>query len=87
MAEAGMPNFDTSLWLGLAGPAGLSRPVIDKLSGVAKRALQTPQSAAALLKQGYDSHYLAAAQFAAFIKSEHTRWSVVARAAGLTSKS
>jgi tripartite-type tricarboxylate transporter receptor subunit TctC len=87
MAEAGMPNFDTSLWLGLAGPAGLSRPVIDKLSVVAKRALQTPQSAAALLKQGYDSHYLGPAQFAAFIKSEHTRWSVVARAAGLTSKS
>jgi tripartite-type tricarboxylate transporter receptor subunit TctC len=87
MAEAGMPNFDTSLWLGLAGPAGLSRPVIDKLSGVAEQALQTPQSAAALVKQGYDSHYLGPAQFAAFINGEHTRWLAVARAAGLTSKS
>ena len=35
MAKAGMPYFDTSLWLGLTAPAGLSRPVIDKLSGCA----------------------------------------------------
>ncbi len=86
MAEAGMPNFDTSLWLGLDGPAGLSRPVVEKLAGVAKTAMQAPQSAAALVKQGYDSHYLGPSQFAAFIASERTRWTAVAHAAGLTSK-
>lgn len=87
MAEAGMPNFNTGLWLGLAGPAGLPRPVIDKLAGVAKKAMQTPQAEASLVKQGYDSHYLGPDQFAAFIESEHTRWSAVVRAAGLVSKS
>jgi tripartite-type tricarboxylate transporter receptor subunit TctC len=87
MAEAGMPDFDTSLWLGLVGPAGLSHPIIDKLSEVAKQAMQTPQAVAALVKQGYDSHYLGPDQFAAFIKSEHARWSAVALAAGLSSKS
>ena len=87
MAEAGMPDFDTSLWLGLVGPAGLSRPIIDKLSEVAKQAMETPQAAAALVKQGYDSHYLGPEQFAAFIKSERARWSAVALAAGLSSKS
>jgi hypothetical protein len=25
MAEAGIPDFDTSLWLGVAGPVGLPR--------------------------------------------------------------
>lgn len=87
MAEAGMPDFDTSLWLGLVGPAGLSGPIIDKLSGVAKQAMQARQAAAALVKQGYDSHYLGPDQFTAFIKSEQARWSAVALAAGLTSKS
>jgi tripartite-type tricarboxylate transporter receptor subunit TctC len=87
MAEAGMPNFDTSLWLGLVGPAELPRPIIDKLAGPAQKAMQAPESAAALVKQGYDPHFLGPDQFAAFIASEKTRWSAVASAAGLLSKS
>ena len=32
MIEAGMPDFDTSIWFGLMAPAGTPRAVIDKLS-------------------------------------------------------
>jgi tripartite-type tricarboxylate transporter receptor subunit TctC len=87
MAEAGMPHFDTSLWLGLMGPAGLPKPIVKKLTTAADKALQSPDAKKALVKQGYDSHYLGPDQFAAFVKSEHSRWSAVARAAGLTTKS
>jgi tripartite-type tricarboxylate transporter receptor subunit TctC len=87
MAEAGMPNFDTSLWLGLVGPAGLPRPIVGKLARVALKAIRAPDSAAALVKQGYDPHFLGPDQFAAFIVSENARWSAVAGAAGLLSKS
>jgi tripartite-type tricarboxylate transporter receptor subunit TctC len=83
MAQAGMPDFDTSLWLGLAGPAGLPRPVVEKLTNAAQKALRTPDAAAALVKLGYDPRYLGPQQFAQFIESEYTRWSKVARAAGL----
>ncbi len=87
MAEAGMPNFDTGLWLGLMGPAGLPKPIVEKLTTAADKALQNPDAQKALVKQGYDSHYLGPDQFGAYIKSEQSRWSEVARAAGLTSKS
>jgi tripartite-type tricarboxylate transporter receptor subunit TctC len=87
MAEAGMPNFDTGLWLGLMGPAGLPKPIVEKLTTAADKALQNPDAQKALVKQGYDSHYLGPEQFGAYIKSEQSRWSEVARAAGLTSKS
>lgn len=83
MAEAGMPNFDTPLWLGLMGPIGLPKPIVQKLTTVTAKALQSPDAQKALVKQGYDSHYLGPEQFAAYIKSEQTRWSAVARAAGL----
>jgi tripartite-type tricarboxylate transporter receptor subunit TctC len=39
MAEAGMPDFDTSIWFGLMAPAGTPRPVIDKLAGAVREAL------------------------------------------------
>lgn len=86
MAEEGMPNFDTSLWLGLMGPKGLPKPVVEKLTGATEKALQTPDAKKALTKQGYDSHYLGPDQFEAYVKSENARWSAVARAAGLISK-
>lgn len=84
MAEEGMPNFDTSLWLGLMGPAGLPKPIVEKLATAADKALQNPDAQKALIKQGYDAHYLGPEKFAAYVKSEHAKWAAVAQAAGLT---
>ena len=85
MAEAGMPDFNTPLWLGLAAPAGTLRPVIEKLAGAAEQAMHAPEAIEALRKQGYDSVDSGPEQFAAFIRSEAARWSEVARDAGLKS--
>jgi tripartite-type tricarboxylate transporter receptor subunit TctC len=85
MAEAGMSDFDTSLWLGLAAPAGTPRPVIDKLADAAHRAMHAPDAMETLRKQGYEPLDAGPDEFAAFIRSEITRWSGVARAAGLKS--
>jgi tripartite-type tricarboxylate transporter receptor subunit TctC len=41
MAEAGMPDFDTSIWFGLMAPAGTPRDIIDKLARAAREALAT----------------------------------------------
>jgi len=85
MAEAGMPDFDTSLWLGLLAPAGTPRPVVDKLNDAAHKAMHAPDAVALLAKQGYEPLDASPDEFAAFIRSEYTRWSEVARAAGLKS--
>ena len=37
MAEAGMPDFDTSIWFGLMAPAGTPQRAIDKLARDAAR--------------------------------------------------
>jgi len=85
MAEAGMPDFNTPLWLGLVAPAGTPRPIIEKLAGAAKQVMHTPEAIETLHKQGYDSVESGPDQFAAFIRSELARWSEVARDAGLKS--
>jgi tripartite-type tricarboxylate transporter receptor subunit TctC len=85
MAEAGFPDFDTSLWLGLVAPAGTPRPAIDKLADAAHKAMQSPETIETLSKQGYEALDAGPDEFAAFIRSEIARWSDVARAAGLKS--
>lgn len=85
MAEAGMPDFNTSLWLGLVAPAGTPRPVIEKLASAAHNAMHTPEALEALRNQGGDPLDAGPDEFGAFIRSEAVRWSDVARAAGLKS--
>ena len=83
MAEAGMPDFDTSLWLGLAAPAATPRPVIEKLAAAARKAMQNVDSVETLRKQGYEPLDTGPDAFAAFIQSEIARWSEVIRIGGL----
>jgi tripartite-type tricarboxylate transporter receptor subunit TctC len=83
MAEAGMPDFDTSLWFGLLAPTGTPRPVIKKLAAAAPKAMHAPEATETLRKQGYEPLDAGPDEFTAFIRSEISRWSEVARAAGL----
>jgi tripartite-type tricarboxylate transporter receptor subunit TctC len=83
MAEAGMPDFDTSLWFGLLAPAGTPRPVIEKLAVAAGQALHTQLAIETLSKQGYEPLDAGPDEFAVYMRSEITRWSGVARSAGL----
>lgn len=85
MAEAGIANFDTSLWLGLAAPAGTPRPAIEKLAKAAAQAMHDSDAMDALRKQGYEPNDADPEKFKAFIKSEFDRWSSVTRAAGIKS--
>src|SRR5262249_45380610 len=54
MAEAGMPDFDTSIWFGLMAPAGTPRDVVDKLAGAVAEALTSNELLATIHPQGFD---------------------------------
>jgi tripartite-type tricarboxylate transporter receptor subunit TctC len=83
MAEAGMAEFDTSLWLGLAAPAGTPRPIIDKLADAARKAMQNADAVETLRKQGYEPLDAGPDAFAAFLKTELARWTEVTHVAGI----
>jgi tripartite-type tricarboxylate transporter receptor subunit TctC len=83
MAEAGMPDFDTSIWFGLMAPAGTSRDVVDKLARAAGEALKSDEVLAAIHPQGFDALSGGPEDFAKTIQTETRRWSEVAQAAGL----
>jgi tripartite-type tricarboxylate transporter receptor subunit TctC len=83
MAEAGLPDFDTSIWFGLTAPAGTPREIIDKLARATQEALKASEVTAALHKQGFDTLDGGPDEFAKIIQSEIKRWGEVAQAAGL----
>jgi tripartite-type tricarboxylate transporter receptor subunit TctC len=83
IAEAGIPDFDTSLWFGLLAPARTPRLIIDKLASVADEAMQAPEAIETLKKQGFDPHGGGPQALELYLRSEINRWSDVARAAGV----
>ena len=83
MAEAGMPDFDTSLWFGLLAPVGTPRIAIDKVASAADQAMHAPAAIETLKKQGFEPLGTGPDAFASYLRNEITRWSDVARVAGV----
>jgi tripartite-type tricarboxylate transporter receptor subunit TctC len=83
MAEAGVPDFDTSIWFGLMAPVGTPRPIIDKLSAAVNEALKADELKASYAAQGFDLLGGGPQEFARAIADDTARWEVAARAAGL----
>jgi len=83
MAEAGLPGFDTSIWIGLLAPAATPPDIVEKLNRAVNDALKSPEVIAGLNRLGVDVLGGTPEQFAQFIASEMKKWSAVAEAAGL----
>lgn len=50
LAEAGLPNYNIRGWIAMAGPAGIPRPIVDRLNAELKAALAQPEVRAAMTK-------------------------------------
>ena len=83
MAEAGMPDFDTSIWFGLMAPNGTPREITAKLEKALKEAQASSEVVAALKKGGFDTISGGPDDFTKLMQSEGKRWTTVAVAAGL----
>ena len=83
MAEAGMPDFDTSIWFGLMAPAGTPPEIVDKLAHAVPEAIKSSEAQTALRSQGFDPLTGGPEEFARFIVAETAKWNEAAKAAGL----
>lgn len=83
MAEAGMSDFDTSIWFGLMAPPGTPRPIIDKLARALREAQVSNEVQTALRASGFETITGGPEDFVKMMQSESKRWSEVATAAGL----
>jgi len=77
IAESGLPGYDTGLWFGILGPAGMPQPAIDKISRAANQTLKDPETLKELHAQGLDALGGSPDEFARFIKTETERWAHV----------
>ncbi len=84
VAEAGVPGYEATLWLGLAAPAGTPPEVVNRLYAETAKVLQDPELQQSFRSAGVNATVMNPQEFGAFIRAEYEKWGRVVRATGAT---
>lgn len=82
IAESGVPGYEAATWYGLLAPAGTPKAIVGRLHAEIVKILAT-DTRQQLVAQGFEPVGNTPAEFAAYIKSEITKWGKVIRDAGI----
>jgi tripartite-type tricarboxylate transporter receptor subunit TctC len=82
-AEAGYPDVDMSVWYGIVGPAGMSRPLVDRIHKDILTVINDPEFRnSEITNRAYEASGLGPDEFAALIKTELAARSELVRISG-----
>jgi tripartite-type tricarboxylate transporter receptor subunit TctC len=82
VAEAGVPGYESGIWLGLMAPKATPRPVLDKLNAEVNKILASPEVKENWLKQGTLTMGMSIEQFDGFLREEIVKWAKVVKQSG-----
>jgi tripartite-type tricarboxylate transporter receptor subunit TctC len=82
LAEAGVPGYESGIWLGLMAPAKTPRAVLDKLNAEVNKVIGSEETKAAWLKQGTIAMGMSVEQFDKFLREEIVKWRKVVEVSG-----
>jgi tripartite-type tricarboxylate transporter receptor subunit TctC len=74
LAEAGVPGYEFTAWIGAFVPAGTPQPIVDRLGAEIKKALDNPDVARILSSQTLDPWFMTPAEFAERLKSDDEKY-------------
>ena len=74
LAEAGLPGYEYTAWMGLAVPAGTPKAIVARLNAELVRALREPGAQAWFRSQGGEVIADSPEVFAQTVRSDHARW-------------
>ena len=81
MSESGYPNFQLTLWYGLAGPRGMPADVVARLNKAMKDAIADPEVRDRLTKGNTTPIGSSPEESRAFLESEIARWTTAVKSA------
>ena len=84
IAEAGVPGYNVTGWVGLCAPSGTPAPRLALLDREIRASIQSPEVQKALADVGYEPSNLSSQELTDFIKVEIPKWAKVIRDAGIT---
>jgi tripartite-type tricarboxylate transporter receptor subunit TctC len=82
VAEAGVPGYAAPTWSGVIGPAGIPRPIVDKLNAAINRAINSPIFKERFAAIGDEPAGGTPEEFAETIRKDSAKWKDVVQRSG-----
>jgi tripartite-type tricarboxylate transporter receptor subunit TctC len=82
IAEAGVPGYLAATWTGIIAPAGVPRPIVDKLNAAINKVLKSEAFKEKFAKIGDEPGGGSPEEFAETIRTDSAKWADVIKRAG-----
>ena len=82
VVEVGQKKLVADNFLGISGPAGLPKPVADKINAVMAEVLANPNMVKRLEDLGVTGRKMSPAEFTKFVQNQVTDWGPAVKASG-----
>jgi tripartite-type tricarboxylate transporter receptor subunit TctC len=84
IAEAGVAGYEATLWLNIAGPAGMPADIVQRLRSEINKALQDPEVQKNFHGAGVEATSMEPQEVERFMRAEYDKWGKVVRDTGAT---
>jgi tripartite-type tricarboxylate transporter receptor subunit TctC len=84
IAEAGVPGYEATVWIGMLAPAGTPKDIVAKVNGEIGKLVRTDEMRKLLTPTGMEPDPDTPEQFGAYLKADYDKWGKVVRESGAT---
>ena len=81
--QAGVPNYEATIWLGLLAPKGTPRAIVDKLNEAVSKIANQPEVRQQWGRQGATPMVMTPAAFDKYIQDDIAKWARVIKSANI----
>jgi tripartite-type tricarboxylate transporter receptor subunit TctC len=82
VAEAGVPGYETVIWLGILAPSGTPKAIVERLNAEITKATAAPEMKDAWAKQGATALAMTTEEFSRYLREDIEKWARIVRISG-----
>jgi tripartite-type tricarboxylate transporter receptor subunit TctC len=82
-AEAGVPDYLMTVWIGVVAPTGTPKPIVDRMHALVQGMLKDEAMVKRMANAAIDVMPMSQSGFASFVRDEYTRWEKIVKNAGV----
>ncbi len=84
VAEAGVPGYEATIWLGILAPAGTPKAIVDKLNAEITKITTSAATKEAWGKQGATPMSMTPDEFTRYLRADIEKWAKIVKISGAT---
>ena len=82
-AEAGVPGYLMTVWMGVVAPTGTPKPVVDRIHALVQGMLKEEITLKRMAGAALEPMRMSQADFASFVSDEYVKWQKIVKDAGV----